>query len=257
MSDVLSDSSPISARKPIEFRPLPQRFDSDIEVPDIDLHMHSTASDGTDDPGSLARLVKDAGLAGFALTDHDTTAGLAAAAKAAKRLRIGFVPGIELSADPGSVAPPEAGGDAAGKSPSVGTLHILGYHVRHDDEGLAALDALIDLGFCRVLTSGQASSAPAGTETIAKLVRHAAGRIEVLPGGGVRPSNAAKLMADTGCTQLHGSLRTMLQDTSAQHKPDLRFGVEVLPPESQYGTTDGAKVAAVVEAMQILTNDQV
>ena len=104
-----------------------------------DLHMHSTASDGTDAPGSLARLVKDAGLAGFALTDHDTTAGLAAAAKAAKRLRIGFVPGIELSADPGSVAPPEAGGDAAGKSPSVGTLHILGYHVRHDDEGLAAL----------------------------------------------------------------------------------------------------------------------
>ncbi|MFI4860064.1 MAG: PHP domain-containing protein [Phycisphaerales bacterium JB063] len=104
----------------------------------FDLHMHSTASDGTDAPGDLARLAKDAGLAGFALTDHDTTAGLDAAAKSAKRLRIKFVPGIELSADPGSIARPEAGG-SAGDKPSVGTLHILGYHIRHDDPGLAAL----------------------------------------------------------------------------------------------------------------------
>lgn len=99
-----------------------------------DLHMHSTASDGTDAPGDLPRLVKDAGLSGFALTDHDTTAGLADAAKAAKRLRIAFVPGIELSADPGSVAP-----TADDDAPRTGTLHLLGYHVRHDDAGLAAL----------------------------------------------------------------------------------------------------------------------
>lgn len=105
-----------------------------------DLHMHSTASDGTDAPGSLARLVKDAGLTGFALTDHDTTAGLGEAAAAAKRLRIGFVPGIELSADPASVAPPESGGAARDNVPGVGgTLHILGYHIRHDDPRLAAL----------------------------------------------------------------------------------------------------------------------
>ncbi len=99
-----------------------------------DLHMHSTASDGTDAPGDLARLVKDAGLSGFALTDHDTTAGLAEAAAAAKRLRVTFVPGIELSADPGSVAP-----SADDDTPRTGTLHLLGYHVRHDDAGLAGL----------------------------------------------------------------------------------------------------------------------
>ncbi|XAL98063.1 PHP domain-containing protein [Phycisphaeraceae bacterium D3-23] len=109
-----------------------------IRVMPYDLHMHSTASDGTDAPGDLARLVKDAGLAGFALTDHDTTSGLADAAAAAKRLRLKFVPGIELSADPGSIAPPEAGG-VASDTPGVGTLHILGYHVRHDDAGLARL----------------------------------------------------------------------------------------------------------------------
>ena len=114
----------------------------------------------------------------------------------------------------------------------------------------AALDTLIELGFCRVLTSGQAASAPAGTAMLAKLVEHAAGRIEILPGGGVRPSNAAQLMADTGCTQLHGSLRTTHYDTSTQHQPTLRFGVEVLPPESQYAATDATMVAAVVAAMQ-------
>lgn len=101
-----------------------------------DLHMHSTASDGTDAPEDLARLAKDAGLAGFALTDHDTTSGLAIAAKAAKRLRITFIPGIELSADPGSIAPPD---EINEDTPRTGTLHLLGYHINHEDTGLLAL----------------------------------------------------------------------------------------------------------------------
>ncbi|NBC11678.1 MAG: PHP domain-containing protein [Planctomycetes bacterium] len=91
-----------------------------------DLHMHSTASDGTDAPRHLARLASDAGLAGFALTDHDTTAGLPAAAAAAHQLRLAFVPGIELSADP----------DVRRTGASHGTLHILGYYIRHDDPTL-------------------------------------------------------------------------------------------------------------------------
>ena len=51
----------------------------------VDLHTHSTASDGTDAPADLPRLAKQAGLDAFALTDHDTTAGLAPAAAAAKK----------------------------------------------------------------------------------------------------------------------------------------------------------------------------
>ena len=47
-----------------------------------DLHMHSTASDGTDAPGLLPALACAAGLAAIALTDHDTTAGIAACAQA-------------------------------------------------------------------------------------------------------------------------------------------------------------------------------
>ena len=74
---------------------------------------------------------------------------------------------------------------------------------------LAALDTLIALGFTRVLTSGHASSAatPEGMEGLQRLVLHAKGRIEILPGGGVRSANAAELIRRTGCTQVHSSGR--------------------------------------------------
>jgi predicted metal-dependent phosphoesterase TrpH len=65
----------------------------------IDLHLHSTASDGRLDPESLVRHAHACGLRMMALTDHDTTAGLPAAAAAAAGLGMDFVPGIELSAD--------------------------------------------------------------------------------------------------------------------------------------------------------------
>lgn len=94
-----------------------------------DLHLHSTASDGTDAPHDLPRLCRDAGLSAFALTDHDTTAGLAACAAAAKKIKIDFVPGIELSANP----------DLNNTGQPVGTLHILGYFIDPQDAGLAAI----------------------------------------------------------------------------------------------------------------------
>lgn len=106
----------------------------------VDLHTHSTASDGTDSPADLARLAKQAGLDAFALTDHDTTAGLTLAADAADRLGIGFVPGIELSI----VADPFAE-DASiyTDKPTDNTersAHLLGYHVRPDHPDLLALE---------------------------------------------------------------------------------------------------------------------
>ena len=92
-----------------------------------DLHLHSTASDGTDAPRDLPRLCRDAGLSAFALTDHDTTAGLAECAAAARRLKIDFVPGIELSANP----------DLENTGQPFGTLHLLGHFIDPDDPGLA------------------------------------------------------------------------------------------------------------------------
>ncbi len=63
----------------------------------VDLHLHSTASDGMLDPAALVAHVAGCGVRLMALTDHDTVAGVEAAASAARRLGIGFVPGVELS----------------------------------------------------------------------------------------------------------------------------------------------------------------
>jgi len=63
-----------------------------------DLHTHSTASDGTLEPEELVQRAAQSNIQVLALTDHDTTAGVAAAAKEAKLQGIGFVPGVEISA---------------------------------------------------------------------------------------------------------------------------------------------------------------
>jgi predicted metal-dependent phosphoesterase TrpH len=63
----------------------------------IDLHTHTVFSDGTFRPDELLRLARERGLRTVALTDHDTTAGLAEAGAAAAELGIDLVPGVEFS----------------------------------------------------------------------------------------------------------------------------------------------------------------
>jgi predicted metal-dependent phosphoesterase TrpH len=82
----------------------------------IDLHTHSTASDGSLRPGELVEYAVKKGAAAIALTDHDTIEGLPEALQAAGERGLELVPGLEISADhPG------------------GTMHILGYFINPDD----------------------------------------------------------------------------------------------------------------------------
>ena len=64
-----------------------------------DLHLHSTASDGTDSPTDLMHIAARAGLMGVALMDHDTLSGIEDARQASDDLAIAFIPGTELSVD--------------------------------------------------------------------------------------------------------------------------------------------------------------
>ena len=64
---------------------------------DHDFHLHSTASDGTLSPSELVERAARAGIRTLALTDHDTTEGVAEAADAACRLGLRLVPGVEIS----------------------------------------------------------------------------------------------------------------------------------------------------------------
>jgi predicted metal-dependent phosphoesterase TrpH len=68
-----------------------------VERVKIDLHTHSSDSDGTESPADVARAAHAAGLDVFALTDHDTTSGWQAAGDAAVALGVAFVPGMEIS----------------------------------------------------------------------------------------------------------------------------------------------------------------
>ena len=68
-----------------------------------------------------------------------------------------------------------------------------------------ALEQIIALGCDRILTSGQAATAEAGAAVLGELRQRARGRIGILPGGGVTPGNAARILAQTGCTEIHAS----------------------------------------------------
>ena len=65
----------------------------------IDLHLHTTASDGADSPARVTELAAALGVAAIAVTDHDTVAGVPEAVAAGERLGVEVVPGIEVSSD--------------------------------------------------------------------------------------------------------------------------------------------------------------
>ncbi|HEV8609394.1 MAG TPA: PHP domain-containing protein [Thermoanaerobaculia bacterium] len=65
----------------------------------VDLHSHSSVSDGLDSPRELVARMSDAGVGAFALTDHDTLQGLPDAREEARQLGIELIPGAEISAN--------------------------------------------------------------------------------------------------------------------------------------------------------------
>jgi predicted metal-dependent phosphoesterase TrpH len=65
----------------------------------IDLHTHSTVSDGTDPPGRIAELAAEAGCTAVALTDHDRQDGVGPASVRAAELGVELVPGVEISCE--------------------------------------------------------------------------------------------------------------------------------------------------------------
>ncbi|MNO62638.1 hypothetical protein D3C76_533180 [compost metagenome] len=91
-----------------------------------DLHTHTRASDGMNRPSENVRLAKEKGLAGLAITDHDTVAGIVEAQLAGEELGIEVVPGVEISTRVGSK-----------------DIHVLGYFLDPEDQQL--LKRLISL----------------------------------------------------------------------------------------------------------------
>jgi predicted metal-dependent phosphoesterase TrpH len=93
----------------------------------IDLHIHSTASDGLLAPAALVRFAREQGLELVALSDHDTTAGVDEAQTEGARVGLEIIPAVEINTD-------LAGGDEA---------HILGYYVECDQPGFQRTLAIL------------------------------------------------------------------------------------------------------------------
>ena len=117
-------------------------------------------------------------------------------------------------------------------------------------EPFRALDELIDLGITRVLTSGQKNSVPEGADMIKRLIDHAAGRIEILPGGGIAPYNLHDVIQRTGCRQVHMTAWKSVSDTSTHANQSVTFGGALYPSEDRYAVTDQTLVQQLSAALR-------
>ncbi|MBI5183974.1 MAG: PHP domain-containing protein [Nitrospinae bacterium] len=85
----------------------------------IDLHTHTTASDGSYTPKELVRLASSLGLSAVAITDHDNIRGIEEGIKAGDKYGVEVVPGVEISVDF-----------------NIGTMHMLGYYIDYHNSTL-------------------------------------------------------------------------------------------------------------------------
>ena len=92
----------------------------------VDLHIHSTASDGTQSPKEIVREAVSLGLTAIAIPDHDTTAGIDAALAAAEGTGLQVVPAVEINTE---VGPKD--------------VHILGYYIDHTSASLQSVLAYV------------------------------------------------------------------------------------------------------------------
>ena len=109
------------------------------------------------------------------------------------------------------------------------------------------LEELIALGVDRVLTSGQEASCLEGLELIAALHQRAAGRLIVLPGGGLTARNVRKFVDATRVDEVHLSLRASVESGMEYRNSRVSMGGTLRPPEFSWKSTDQALVRTVVE----------
>lgn len=180
----------------------------------IDLHIHSTASDGSLRPAEVVRLAKKQGLKAIALTDHDTVDGVAEAVAAGEEVGLEVVPGVEISA----------------RCPH-GTMHILGYFVNYASERLGERLA--------VLKKARAERNP---QIIAKLNRLGIpitmAQVAELSGGGQigRPHIARALYEGGYVPNLQDAFDIYLRNGGLAHVSKFRF-----PPEEAIAMIQEAK----------------
>lgn len=111
----------------------------------------------------------------------------------------------------------------------------------------AALEDIIALGCDRLLTSGRAQSALEGVDTLARLAEQGKGRIIILAGAGVNPSNAAEILERSGCSEIHASARSTVSSGMRYRHQGVSMGT---PGSDEYSR----KVSDPAIVKEIVTN---
>ncbi|MBP1632392.1 MAG: hypothetical protein H6Q11_680 [Acidobacteria bacterium] len=165
----------------------------------VDLHTHSTFSDGTDGPAALVRLALDTGLSALALTDHDTLDGIEEARAAAAGTPLEFVPGVELSVDW-----------------DMGPAHLLAYWVEPGSGPLPPRLAEIQAGRARRNTEILAALAGLGIDLSPDELRNTPGLVG-------RPHIAAALVRAGHVATLQDAFALYLGQGRPAYRPRLRL----------------------------------
>lgn len=108
-----------------------------------------------------------------------------------------------------------------------------------------ALEAIIECGFTRLLSSGQQASAPAGAALLGELVKRAGDRLIIMPGGGIREENAAALVKETRAVEYHASMRSATASGMKYRNENVKMGSAAVS-EYEWQTVDVNRVKELV-----------
>ena len=113
-----------------------------------------------------------------------------------------------------------------------------------------ALEAIIELGAARILTSGLKKNAPEGKELLAGLVKQSGGRIIIMPGGGINPLNIGELARFTGANEFHLSGKSIIKSGMNYFNEEIDFYSYETIPGGGFVETDAAKIKSAVEMLE-------
>ena len=149
-----------------------KRFEPGGQPPRFDLHIHTTASDGTDSPEAVVALAAEKGFSIIAITDHDTMRGVPEAVAAGEKYGVRVIGGVEIS----------AGGQTE--------VHVLGYGIRDAERLEQTLSLMRDKRAERMAAMVEKLRALGVDVTLDE--------VTALSGGSVGRSHLARVLIDKG-----------------------------------------------------------
>jgi copper homeostasis protein len=113
-----------------------------------------------------------------------------------------------------------------------------------------AMEALVELGIDRILTSGQEHSALEGLDLITDLVQKASDQIVVMPGAGITERNIKKIVEQSGAREVHVAAPMSVESRMRYRNTRCFMGGELRPPEFVLTVTDPNRIRAFWRAVQ-------